>query len=131
MTYARNQCRKNSFHTDHVTIGQYTHKVINMQHINKTQDRCTQRHETIGCEQMYNDFQRQGVSVRNKENVSGAKKNIGRTWHPELADKGSRIRNHMYYAIDNCGGDPLVLRSIIDKFQNNHTIAIGLLLPSA
>lgn len=50
-----------------------------------------------------------------KKILSGAKKNIGRTWHPELADKGSRIRNHMYYITDHCGGDPLVLQSIIDK----------------
>lgn len=160
MTDARHQCRKNSFHTDHVALGQYTHKVINIQHINKEEDRCTQRHETIGCEKMYEDFQRQGVavnihahdrnlsvnkSIKAKENVkncnerwhaakpvtqgikkisSGANKNRGRTWHPELADKGARLRNHIYYAIDNCGGDGNILRQLIDRcllhFQNNH-----------
>ena len=35
MTDARHQCRENSYHTDHVALGQYTHKVINMQHIDK------------------------------------------------------------------------------------------------
>ena len=160
MTDARHQCRKNSYHTDHVALGQYTHKVINMQHIDKEQERCTQKHETIGCEQMYEDFQRQDITVsvhshdrnlsvnkviRGKDGVqncnerwhatkpvtmgikkisSGARKNQGKTWHPELSDKGSRVRNHLYYAIDNCRGDPNVLRQIIDvcipHFQNNH-----------
>ena len=160
MTDARHQCRKNSFHTDHVAIGQYTHKVINMQHIDKQQERCTQKHETIGCEQMYDDFERHGISVnvhshdrnlsvnkviRTKNGVkncnerwhatkpvtmgikkiaSGAQKNKGKTWHPELSDKGSRVRNHMYYAIDNCRGDANILREIIDgcvpHFQNIH-----------
>ena len=146
MTDARHQCRKNSYHTDHVALGQYTHKVINMQHIDKEQERCTQKHETIGCEQMYEDFKRQDITVsvhsrdrnlsvnkviRGKDGVqncnerwhatkpvtmgikkisSGARKNQGKTWHPELSDKGSRVRNHLYYAIDNCRGDPNVLR---------------------
>ena len=63
MKDARHQSRKNSFHMDHVAIGQYTHKVMNMQHIDKQQERCTQKHETIGCEQMYDDFERHGISV--------------------------------------------------------------------
>lgn len=160
MTDARHHCRKNSYHTDHVALGQHTHKVINIQHITKQQDRCTQRHENIGCNQMYDDFERKGVkinihshdrnmsvnkTIRTKDTVkncnerwhatkpltqglkkisSGARRNMGKTWHPELADKGSRIRNHMYYAMDNCAGNPDTLRQLIDNsilhFQNNH-----------
>ena len=56
MTDARHQCRKNSYHTDHVALGQHTHKVINYQHITKLQERVTQRHEQVGCEQMYEYF---------------------------------------------------------------------------
>ena len=59
-----------------------------------------------------------------KKISSGAQKNKGRTWHPELADKGARVRNYLYYAIDNCRGDPNVLRYLIDiclsHFQNYH-----------
>ncbi|MEW8546818.1 MAG: hypothetical protein AB2693_25165 [Candidatus Thiodiazotropha sp.] len=160
MTDARHQCRKNSYHTDHVALGLHTHKVVNIQHIDKEQERSTQRHETLGCEKMYEDFERQNVkvnihvhdrnmsvnkSIKAKDNVrncnerwhatkpisqgmkkisSGANKNKGRTWHPQLADKGARLRNHMYYAIDNCGGNPDILRQSIDScvlhFQDNH-----------
>ena len=35
MTDARHQCRKNSFHTSSVAIGQHTHKVVNIRHINE------------------------------------------------------------------------------------------------
>ncbi|KAH3711129.1 hypothetical protein DPMN_070629 [Dreissena polymorpha] len=160
MTDARHHCRKNSYHTDHVALGMYSHKVVNIQHITKTQDSCTQRHETIGCEDMYRDFKRQNInvnihshdrnqsvnkSIRNKDNVqncnerwhaaksimpgikkisSGAQKNMGVTWHPELSDKGARLRNHIFYSLDNCKGCPARLRSLIDNsvnhFQNNH-----------
>lgn len=160
MTDARHQCRKNSFHTDHVALGCNTHKVVDLQHVNKYEERSTQKHEVIGCEKMYEEFGRKNVKInvhthdrnvsvnkviRTKNTVkncnerwhaakaitkgmkvisSGAVKNIGRTWHPELADKGSLVRNHVYYSIDNCGGDPAVLRRMMDNcvlhFQNRH-----------
>ena len=160
MTDARHQCRKNSFHTSHVAIGQHTHKVVNIQHINKLEERSTQRHEIVGCEKMYGEFGQQNVKVnvhahdrntsinkiiKEKDSVkncnerwhaakpitkgikaisSGALKNRGKTWHPELADKGALVRNHVYYSIDNCGRDPTVLRqmlfSCVLHFQNIH-----------
>ena len=161
MTDARHQCRKNSYHTDHVTLGQHTHKVVNLQHITKTQEPCTQKHETIGCSQMYEQFDRRNIKInvhahdrnmsvnktvrtRNdgvkncnerwhatkpltkglKKISQGANKNMGVTWHPSLADKGSRLRNHLYYAIDNCNEDEHVLRDTIDlcilHFQDIH-----------
>ena len=53
-----------------------------------------------------------------------SKKHLGITWHPQLADKGAKIRNNLYHAIDNCGGSGTELRRIIDTclfhFQNNH-----------
>ncbi|KAH3699287.1 hypothetical protein DPMN_074242 [Dreissena polymorpha] len=49
---------------------------------------------------------------------------MGVTWHPELSDKGARLRNHIFYSLDNCRGCPARLRSLIDKsvnhFQNNY-----------
>ena len=39
MTDAHHACRKKSQHTDHVSIGMKTHKVLDIQHINKTDDR--------------------------------------------------------------------------------------------
>ena len=49
MTDARHYCRKNSYHTDHVALGTNTHKVINMQHITRDEERSTQKHEIVGC----------------------------------------------------------------------------------
>ncbi|MEW8544680.1 MAG: hypothetical protein AB2693_14230 [Candidatus Thiodiazotropha sp.] len=160
MTDARHHCRKNSFHTDHVALGATTHKVINMQHITKDQEKSTQKHETVGCERMYAEFDKKGINVKvhihdrnmsvnktvkGRESVAncnerwhatksvtqgvkaistGSKKNMGITWHPQLADKGARIRNHLYHAIDSCGGNGTELRRIIEScvphFQNNH-----------
>ena len=49
---------------------------------------------------------------------------MDRTWHPQLVDKGAKIRNHMYYAIDNCAGNPDTLREMSDNcvlhLQNIH-----------
>ena len=161
MTDARHQCRKNSFYTSHVALGQHTHKVLNIQNVNKIEERSSQRHEIVGCEKMYEDFDRRDVKVnihahdrnmsvnkviKSKNSVkncnerwhaakpvtkgikaisSGALKNKGKTWHPELADKGALLRNHVYYSIDNCAGDPSVLRELLGNcvlhFQNIHS----------
>src|ERR1700733_2099570 len=55
----------------------------------------------------------------------GAQKNIGKTWHPELSDKGAAIRNHVYWSMDHCNGDAQTLRNLIDSciphFQNIHS----------
>lgn len=55
---------------------------------------------------------------------SGTQKNKGVTWHPELADKVSRMRNHLYWAMDNCNGDEATLRHHLDcaveHFQMRH-----------
>ena len=50
-------------YTDHVALGANTHKVINMQHITRDEERSTQKHETVGCELMYNEFDKRGIKV--------------------------------------------------------------------
>ena len=54
----------------------------------------------------------------------GAQKNKGTTWHPELADKVSRMRNHLYWAMDHCNGDEATLKrhldTAIEHFQMRH-----------
>lgn len=160
MTDARHACRKNSYHSDHVALGMNTHKVVDIQHVNKKDDTWSQRHEVFGFEKMYQNFATSNITVKNHvhdRNASinkrlrergqakncndrwhctrpitaglrkigqGAKKNMGKTWHPQLSDKGSLLRNHVYWAMDNCGGEASKLRSLIDvciqHFQNNH-----------
>ena len=46
---------------------------------------------------------------------TGAKKNVGKTCHPQLTDKGARFRNHVYYVIDSFKGDGIQLRNKIDS----------------
>lgn len=159
MTDARHASRKNSYHTDHVTVGRKSHKVLNMQHLTKEDDVCTQRHEALGCRRMYSDMEAVGVDIaehvhdrnmsvnkfvktRGVRNVNerwhvaksvtvgvrklgqGTKKSLGKTWHPELTDKPSAVRDHVYWCIDHCDGDKDRLRQLLDvcvlHFQNNH-----------
>ena len=141
-------------------MGQLTHKVIDIQHITKEDDICTQRHETLACKRMYENFDQAGIQVKDhahdrnlsinnviksrhgttnsndkwhatkpitgklKKVSTGAKKNIGKSWHPQLADKGSLLRNHVFWAIDNCGEDASKLKQLIlcaiSHFQNKH-----------
>lgn len=62
---------------------------------------------------------------KNIDKVSkGARKNSGKTWHPELEDKVEPIGTHAYYAIDTCGGDGDKLKSsllnCIEHYKGNH-----------
>ena len=160
MTDARHACRKNSFHSDHIAIGQKTHKIVDVQHITKRDETSSQKHESLGCTKMYEGFDRDGIIVvdhahdRNssvnkqikdrqgttisndpwhgtkpiksafKKIASGSRVNIGRTWHPELSDKGAKFRNHVYYSMEHCNGNAATLRQMLDScilhFQNNH-----------
>lgn len=162
MTDARHHCRTNSYHTDHVALGLKTHKVVDIQHINRDDDTCTQRHEAVGFDRMYQHFDVNNIKVshhvhdrnmsinkrlrerkeaRNsndrwhctrpitaavKKIGQGAQKNIGKTWHPDLSDKGAAIRNHVYWCIDHCNGDAQTLRNLIESciphFQNDHSM---------
>ena len=152
MSDARHACRKNSYHSDIVAIGQKTHKVVSYQHITKETDHCSQRHEIAGTRLIYEEMDRLQINVKahvhdrnasiskfiveNRPNtydacdtwhaakevkketskiVKGARKNIGVTWHPQLADKASGIKTHSFWAIKNCGGDEVELRRILDN----------------
>ena len=44
---------KNSLHSDHIAIGQKTHKILDVQHITKTEETSSQKHEALGCRKMY------------------------------------------------------------------------------
>ena len=160
MTDARHACRKNSFHSDHIAIGQRTHKIVDVQHITKRDETSSQKHESLGCTRMYENFDREGIKIidhahdRNssvnkqvkdrqgttnsndpwhgtkpiksgfKKLACGSRANIGRSWHPELSDKGSKFRNHVYYSIEHCNSNAATLRYMLDScilhFQNNH-----------
>ena len=54
----------------------------------------------------------------------GTKQTSGKTWHPQLSDKVSAVRDHVYWSIDNCDGDKDRLRHLLDTcvphFQNVH-----------
>ena len=63
LTDARHACRKNSFHSDVVAIGQMTRKVINIQHITKADDKSTQKHEVLGTTRIYDDFGKKNIKV--------------------------------------------------------------------
>lgn len=63
MTDARHHCRKNSYHTDHIAIGLRTHKVLDIQHINRDDDICTQRHEAVGFDRMYQNLDESNLEV--------------------------------------------------------------------
>ena len=64
MSDARHACRKNSYHTDVVAIGQCTRKVVNVQHVTKMDDVSAQRHEFVETEREYNDLKSRGIQVR-------------------------------------------------------------------
>jgi hypothetical protein len=54
----------------------------------------------------------------------GSKRNHGKTWHEELADKVHSFRTHVQYAIRNCNRDAVTLQRKIDNvvmhYKNVH-----------
>ena len=44
-----------------------------------------------------------------KKIASGSRANIGRTWHPELSDKGSKFRNQGNRSMEHCNGNAVKL----------------------
>ena len=63
MTDVRHSCRKNSFHTDHLAVGHLGHKIVAVQHITKEDYSCSQRHEPLGFDRMFANFDQAGVKV--------------------------------------------------------------------
>ncbi|VDI69775.1 Hypothetical predicted protein [Mytilus galloprovincialis] len=56
--------------------------------------------------------------------TKGTRKNIGKTWHPELRDKSAGVKTHVYWAMKNCNGNAaqlvLLLDSIVDHYKQDH-----------
>ena len=162
MTDARHGHRRNAKDTSVVVLGARTNKVLVHEHVTKTDDPVTQRHELIGTKRIYNHLADNDIHVRVhthdmntsvnawirneepdvtnqnerwhgikglkaqvKKVTSGAKKNIGKTWHPELEDKLEPLSTHAYYAIDQCNGNPSALRmsllNAVEHYKNNHS----------
>jgi hypothetical protein len=63
MDAQRHHCRTNSYHTDHVAIGLRTHKVIDIKHINCDDNSCTEHHEALGFDHMYNNFDLSNIKI--------------------------------------------------------------------
>ena len=63
MTDARHGWRKNAKDTSVVAIGEKTHKVLSCEHVTKTDDTVTQRHERFGTEKIYQHLKNRSVAV--------------------------------------------------------------------
>ena len=92
MSDARHGWRKNAKDSSVVAIGEKTHKVIRCEHVTKTMDPVSQRHERLGTEKIYNYLHDKDVTVnvhchdRNlsinkfiRENTEATNQND--TWH--------------------------------------------------
>ncbi|CAC5410013.1 unnamed protein product [Mytilus coruscus] len=63
MSDARHGWRKNAKDTSVVCIGEKTHKVISCEHVTKTMDPVSQRHERLGTEKIFNYLHENDVTV--------------------------------------------------------------------
>jgi hypothetical protein len=63
MSDARHGWRKNAKDSNVVAIGENTHKVLSCEHVTKTDDNVSQRHEMIGTTQIYQQLYDQNVMV--------------------------------------------------------------------
>ncbi|CAN7979092.1 unnamed protein product [Ixodes persulcatus] len=62
-TDARHACRKNSFHTDVVALGQKHHKVVGIVHVTKKEEPSSQKHEALGTRRLYEYFRERNITV--------------------------------------------------------------------
>ena len=60
------------------------------------------------------------VKKRMTEVASGPAYKRGVTWDPELDDKIEAVGNHFYWAVDNCQGDCIVLKSYLNNIQDHY-----------
>ena len=60
-----------------------------------------------------------------KKITKGKKMEIGKTWHPELADKAASIKTHIFWCMKNCQGNATKLRksilNLVKHYQGIHT----------
>ncbi|CAG2202776.1 unnamed protein product [Mytilus edulis] len=64
MTDARHGWRKNAKDTTVVALGEKTHKVMDCEHITKSQDKVAQRHERLGTQIIYENLENKNVSIK-------------------------------------------------------------------
>ena len=50
----------------------------------------------------------------------GLKRDQGKTWHPQLADKAAGIKTHVYYAMKNCKGSVQYLLNSLDNIKDHY-----------
>lgn len=54
----------------------------------------------------------------------GPKKNIGQTWHHQLADKTAGVKTHFFWAMKNSNGKEDTLRFYFRINQNQATVSL-------
>ena len=87
ITDARHQWRKNAACSDIVAIGDKTKKVINVQTVHKSEEKCSQRHEMYGTEKLYEFFTENNIDI----NVHAHDRNA--SINKYLADKHPNVTN--------------------------------------
>ncbi|XP_078689086.1 uncharacterized protein LOC144920642 [Branchiostoma floridae x Branchiostoma belcheri] len=64
------------------------------------------------------------IAKKFRKVASGARRNQGVTWHPQLADKGAAVKTHFYWSMAGCGGSEQALQqsllNIVDHYKNQH-----------
>lgn len=160
MTDARYCWRRNARFSDTVCLSAETHKVMWISTLTREDEVCTQKHELMGTQQIYERLDNLQIPVEThchdnnpsvsklirergeventldtwhatkhisrdvKKICSGARKNEGKTWHPELADKAGSIKTHIYWCMKNCNRDASTLKLYIDNiiphYQGHH-----------
>ncbi|KAG0435802.1 hypothetical protein HPB47_018316 [Ixodes persulcatus] len=63
-TDARHACRKNSYHTDVIALGQETHKIVGIVHVTKNDEISSQKHEVVGTKKLYEYFDSKGIELK-------------------------------------------------------------------
>ena len=61
-----------------------------------------------------------GITREAKKITAGTIASEGVKWHPELSDKATGIRTHIFYSMKNCDGDSKKLRASIDNVVNHY-----------
>ena len=84
MTDARHGWRRNAKDTDVVCIGENTHKVLNLQHVTRREEPCSQRHELVGTKRIFEGFSKMDVPI----NIHIHDGNVSVTNYVDSLDEG-------------------------------------------
>ncbi|CAG2235932.1 unnamed protein product [Mytilus edulis] len=146
MTDARHGWRKNAKDSSVVAIGEKIHKVLKCEHITKSDDSVSQRHEKLGTQRIYHYLEEQDVQlvkdtgiitnqndpwhaikkvkVAMKRVSAGPKYLKEKSWSAQLEDKVESVATHFHWAVRNCEENPKelkdVLLNIVEHYKNNH-----------